>query len=129
MSDKVALITAAGSGMGAAVARKLAEQDYKIAILSSSGRGEDLAQELGGIGITGSNRNVADLEPFVQAAVDAYGKIDVVCCNAGIPHRGNYMVKMEVDEFDRMFIRSRSIVSGITPNDINILVETVEGTQ
>ena len=41
--NKVALITAAGSGMGAAIARKLAGLEYKVAILSSSGRGEALA--------------------------------------------------------------------------------------
>lgn len=39
MVDKVAVITAAGSGMGAAVARKLANEGYKVAILSSSGKG------------------------------------------------------------------------------------------
>ncbi len=42
MVDKVAVITAAGSGMGAAVARKLANEGYKVAILSSSGKGKRL---------------------------------------------------------------------------------------
>lgn len=88
MNQKVALITAAGSGMGAGVARKLAEQNYKVAILSSSGKGEALAQELGGIGMTGSNRNVADLEQFVQSAMDAYGRIDCVVNSAGHGPRG-----------------------------------------
>ncbi|MEM7034351.1 MAG: SDR family oxidoreductase, partial [Chloroflexota bacterium] len=81
-------ITAAGSGMGAAVARKLAENDYKVAILSSSGKGEALAQELGGIGLTGSNRNIADLERFVQATMDAYGQIDCVVNSAGHGPKG-----------------------------------------
>jgi NAD(P)-dependent dehydrogenase (short-subunit alcohol dehydrogenase family) len=41
MTDhKTVIVTAAGSGMGAAIARKLAEDGYKVAILSSSGRGE-----------------------------------------------------------------------------------------
>jgi len=88
MSQKVALITAAGSGMGAEIARKLAEQNYKVAILSSSGKGEALAQELGGIGVTGSNQNVADLERFVQSAMDAYGRIDCVINSAGHGPRG-----------------------------------------
>ncbi|WP_436431194.1 SDR family NAD(P)-dependent oxidoreductase, partial [Enterococcus faecium] len=44
--DKVALITAGGSGMGAAAARKLAADGFKVAILSSSGKGEVLANEL-----------------------------------------------------------------------------------
>ena len=39
LTEQVALITAAGSDMGAAIARKLAELDYKVAILSSSGKG------------------------------------------------------------------------------------------
>ena len=53
-TDKVAIITAGGSGMGAAAARRLAADGYRVAILSSSGKGETLAKELGGIGVTGS---------------------------------------------------------------------------
>lgn len=91
MTKKVALITAAGSGMGAGVARKLAAENYNVAILSSSGKGEALAKELGGIGVTGSNRNVADLERFVQAAVDAYGRIDCVVNSAGHGPKGKIL--------------------------------------
>ena len=47
MSDKVAIITAGGSGMGAAAAKRLAADGFKVAILSSSGKGEALAKELG----------------------------------------------------------------------------------
>ena len=38
--SKVALLTAAGSGMGAAAARRLAADGYRVAILSSAGKGE-----------------------------------------------------------------------------------------
>ena len=41
---KVAIVTAGGSGMGAAAARRLASDGYKVAILSSSGKGEALAK-------------------------------------------------------------------------------------
>ena len=47
---KVALVTAGGSGMGAAVARRLAADGYAVGVLSSSGKGEALAAELGGSG-------------------------------------------------------------------------------
>ena len=66
---KVAVITAGGSGMGADAARRLATDGYDVAILSSSGKGEALARELGGVGVTGSNREVTDLE--LQKLVDA----------------------------------------------------------
>ena len=64
--EKVAIITAGGSGMGAGAARKLAEDGFRVAILSSSGKGEALANELGGLGVTGSNQSNDDvkLAPF-----------------------------------------------------------------
>ena len=85
---RVALITAGGSGMGAAVARKLAALDYRVAILSSSGKGEALAGELGGIGVTGSNLITADLQRLVDAAADAWGRIDAVFNSAGHGPKG-----------------------------------------
>ena len=56
--SKVAIVIAGGSGMGAAAARQLHQAGYALGILSSSGKGEALAQELGGVGVTGSNQNV-----------------------------------------------------------------------
>ncbi len=81
--EKVALITAGGSGMGAAAARKLAEDGYHVAILSSSGKGEALAKELGGIGVTGSNQSNDDLKKLVDLAVQKWGRIDALVNSAG----------------------------------------------
>ena len=81
--DKVALITAGGSGMGADSARALAEAGFKIGILSSSGKGEALAQELGGVGVTGTNRSDTDLTKLVDAAMDNWGRVDVLVNSAG----------------------------------------------
>ncbi len=83
MSSKVALITAAGSGMGAAAARRLAADGFQVGILSSSGRGEALAAELGGIGVTGSNQSVDDLQKLVDQAVARWGRVDVLVNSAG----------------------------------------------
>lgn len=80
---KVALITAGGSGMGAGAARKLAENGYEIAVLSSSGKGEALAQEFGGIGVTGSNQSNEDLKRMTDLAMDKWGRIDVLVNSAG----------------------------------------------
>lgn len=84
MSDlKVALVTAGGSGMGADSARKLAEDGFQVAILSSSGKGEALAEELCGIGVTGSNQSNEDLQKLVDAAMAKWGRIDVLVNSAG----------------------------------------------
>jgi len=82
-SDKVAVITAGGSGMGAAAARKLAEDGYKVAILSSSGKGEALAQDLGGVGVTGSNLVAADMQRLVDLTMQKWGRIDALVNSAG----------------------------------------------
>ena len=89
--QKVAVVTAAGSGMGAAVAGTAAQGGYKVGILSSSGRGEALANELGGIGVTGSNLVMADLETLVNQVTDAYGRIDAVVNSAGHGPKGDLL--------------------------------------
>jgi len=81
--EKVAIITAGGSGMGAAAARRLAAEGYKVGILSSSGKGEALAEELGGIGVTGSNQSVEDLRRLVDAVIAKWGRVDVLVNSAG----------------------------------------------
>ncbi|WP_377295779.1 SDR family oxidoreductase [Rhizobium sp. SGZ-381] len=81
--DKVAIITAGGSGMGAGAAIKLAADGFKVAILSSSGKGEVLAAELGGIGVTGSNQSNDDLKRLVDLTMERYGRIDALINSAG----------------------------------------------
>lgn len=82
-SDKVAVVTAGGSGMGAAAARRLAADGFKVAVLSSSGKGEALANELGGLGVTGSNQSDDDLKRLVDGALARWGRIDVLVNSAG----------------------------------------------
>ncbi len=83
MTDKVAIITAGGSGMGAGAARRLAAEGFRVAILSSSGKGEALAKELGGIGVTGSNQSNDDLARLVDLTMTTYGRIDALVNSAG----------------------------------------------
>jgi len=80
---KVAIVTAGGSGMGAAAARKLADDGFRVAILSSSGKGEALAAELGGIGVTGSNQSNDDLKRLVDGTLEKWGRIDALVNSAG----------------------------------------------
>jgi len=97
MDAPVALLTAAGSGIGAAAARKLAADGWQLAILSPSGRGEALAHELGGIGVTGSNLELADLQRLVDAALARWGRIDAVVNSAGHGPKGELLALGDAD--------------------------------
>jgi NAD(P)-dependent dehydrogenase (short-subunit alcohol dehydrogenase family) len=88
---KTAIITAAGSGISAACARELASRGYAVALMSPSGGAEDLAKELGGLGLTGSVTEVADLESLVGETLERYGRIDGVVNSTGHPPSGEIL--------------------------------------
>lgn len=87
-AEKVALITAGGSGMGADAARRLAKDGFKVGILSSSGKGEALGNELGGFGVTGSNLDHDALAALINGATDRWGRVDVLVNSAGHGPKG-----------------------------------------
>jgi NAD(P)-dependent dehydrogenase (short-subunit alcohol dehydrogenase family) len=87
-TGKVAVVTAGGSGMGAAVARRLAAEGFHVGVLSSSGKGEALAEQLGGVGVTGSNQSTDDLARLVDGVLARWGRIDVLVNSAGHGPRG-----------------------------------------
>ncbi len=89
MTDKkTAIVTAAGKGMGAAIARELAANDYRVALMSNSGGAVAVAEELGGIGMTGSVTDPGSLESLVEKTMATYGRIDAVVNNTGHPPKG-----------------------------------------
>jgi len=86
--NKVAILTAAGTGIGADAAKHLASDGFNISILSSSGKGEALAKKLGGIGVTGSNQSNDDIKKIVEETLNKWGRIDVLVNSAGHGPRG-----------------------------------------
>jgi NAD(P)-dependent dehydrogenase (short-subunit alcohol dehydrogenase family) len=87
-TTKVAIVTAAGRGMGAAIAKELAAADYGLGLISPSGAAEALAKTLGGVGLTGSVTNPADLKQLVELTMERYGRIDGVVNHTGHPPKG-----------------------------------------
>lgn len=77
------VVTAAGSGIGAACARELALRHYDVTLMSRSEAALDLATELGGFGLRGSVTEPGDLERLVELALTSYGRIDGVVVNTG----------------------------------------------
>lgn len=97
MTQKTALIIGGGSGIGADAARHLAASGYRVGIMSSSGKGEALGKELGGIGFTGSNLNPDDLSAFIDLAMTEFGRIDGLVNGAGHGPKGDLMAISDDD--------------------------------
>jgi NAD(P)-dependent dehydrogenase (short-subunit alcohol dehydrogenase family) len=108
--EKVALITAGGSGMGAAAARRLAADGFRVGVLSSSGKGEALGQELGGFGVTGSNRSVEDITRLVEGAMDRWGRVDVLVNSAGHGPKGDILEMTDEDWHDGLDVYLMNVI-------------------
>ncbi|MEQ8335090.1 SDR family oxidoreductase [Nisaea sp.] len=108
--EKIALVTAGGSGMGADAARRLAADGFRVGILSSSGKGEALGEELGGFGVTGSNRSVEDLKRLVDGAVERWGRVDVLVNSAGHGPKGPVLDLTDEEWHDGMEVYLLNVV-------------------
>ena len=109
-TGKVALVTAGGSGMGAGAARRLASDGFQIGVLSSSGKGEALAGELGGFGVTGSNQSAQDLARLVEGAMGRWGRIDVLVNSAGHGPKGDILEMTDADWHEGMDVYLMNVI-------------------
>ena len=122
MSDRsdapVALVTASGKGMGAAVARKLAAEGYNLGTLSPSGGAEALAEDLGGFGVTGSLTEISDTDALIDGALSRWGRIDALVINAGHPPKGT-LLELTDDEwtqaYELMFLSAVRMLRKVVP--------------
>jgi len=89
--QRIAIVTAASRGMGAAIARELAERNYGLVLMSRGREVLDLAAELGGMGVQGSVTEPEDLRVAVQAALSRCGRVDAVVNNTGHPPSGDLL--------------------------------------
>lgn len=100
--QQVAVVVGGGSGIGAAVVRELSAAGYALVVLSPSGRGRELAESLGGVGLDGSNRSEDDLRAVVDLALATYGRVDVVVNNSGHGASGSVLDLTDADWQDGM---------------------------
>jgi 3-oxoacyl-[acyl-carrier protein] reductase len=88
LQGRVALVTGASSGIGAATARRLAEGGAKLALASR--RGDDLGID-GALARSCDVRNSADIEGLVQACREQFGGVDIFVANAGTGAYGDFL--------------------------------------
>lgn len=94
--ERVAIVTGAGRGIGAAVAGELAGRGYRLAVLSPSGAGP-VVRAHDALGVAGSVTDPADLAAVVDAALRRFGRIDAVVNSTGHPARGRVLELTDAD--------------------------------
>ncbi len=103
LKDKVAVVTGAASGFGAGMVRRFAQEGAKVVVADMNAKGaERVAGEIGKAAIWTQTdvSQAAEFDEMVGAALDAFGRIDIMVNNAGYTHRNGDMLKVDEETFD-----------------------------
>src|SRR5882762_6270131 len=100
LKDKVAIVTGAGSGFGAGIARRFAEEGARVVVNDVDPRGERTAREIGGRFVQGDVTNSADWARLVR---EAGPELAIVVNNAGWTHRNKPYLEVSEEEFDHVY--------------------------
>lgn len=122
LEGKTAIVTGAGSGFGAGIARIFAREGAQVMVADINATAAlAIADEIGGIACTVDVANGASVAAMAKAAHDAWGRIDILVNNAGITHLPQPMEDVSEAEFDRVlavnaksvYLTAREIVPGM----------------
>ncbi len=109
LADKVAVVTGAGSGFGAGIATRFAEEGARIVAAEINGDGatrivEDIRNAGGtAFAVTADVSKGDEMAKIIAAAVDEFGALDVVVNNAGTTHKNRPMLEVDEATYDRVF--------------------------
>jgi 3-oxoacyl-[acyl-carrier protein] reductase len=109
LKDKVAVVTGAGSGFGAGIAERFAAEGAAVLVNDvNDANGERVAKGIRDSGgkaayVRGDVSKDADTGGMLAAALQNFGKVDIVVNNAGVSHRNQSMLDVTEADFDRVF--------------------------
>ncbi|MAQ35642.1 MULTISPECIES: SDR family oxidoreductase [Thioclava] len=122
LEGKSAIVTGAGSGFGAGIARRFAAEGARVLVADLNAEAaQAIADEIGGVACTVDVSRDADVAELAQAAREAFGQIDILVNNAGTTHLPKPMEEVTEEEFDRVltvnaksvYLTARHIVPGM----------------
>ena len=100
LKDKVAIVTGAGSGFGAGIARRFAEEGARVIVNDIDPKGQKIAQQIGAEFVQADVTKGEDWARLVRAAGE---RLDIVVNNAGWTHRNKPYLEVTEAEFDRVY--------------------------
>ena len=111
LAGKTAIVTGGGSGFGAGILRKFAEEGATIMVADINvDAAHDTAKDLGGIAQVVDVANGSSVAAMTQAAMTAWGQIDILVNNAGITHLPTPLEDVSEEEFDRVLaVNAKSV--------------------
>ena len=111
LSGKTSIITGAGSGFGAGIARKFAAEGADVMVADINFEAAEIvADEIGGLAQQVDVARSSSVAAMAQAVLDRYGQVDILVNNAGITHLPQPMEEVSEDEFDRVLaVNAKSV--------------------
>lgn len=111
LAGKTAIVTGGGSGFGAGILRKFAEEGATIMVADiNADAAHATAKDLGGIAQVVDVANGSSVAAMTQAAMTAWGQIDILVNNAGITHLPTPLEDVSEEEFDRVLaVNAKSV--------------------
>ena len=104
LKDKTAIVTGAGSGFGAGIARKFASEGARVMVADiNPDAAQAIAAEIGGVAHRVDVASGDSVEAMAKAARDAFGRVDILVNNAGITHLPAPLEEVSEADFDRVF--------------------------
>jgi 3-oxoacyl-[acyl-carrier protein] reductase len=137
MEGQVALVTGGGRGIGAGIARELADAGMKVAVSARTPEQvQQVAEEIGGLGVVADVSKLKDVEQMVAEVKRQFGPIDLLVNNAGIAHWGDKHWEDDPEDWWRVFeinllgpyLVSRAVIPGMIERGRGRIVNTGSGS-
>ena len=111
LAGKTALVTGAGSGFGAGIARRFAAEGAQVMVADiNPAAAAAVADEIGGVAQTVDVARDASVAAMAEAVLAAFGRLDILVNNAGVTHLPAAMEEVTEADFDRVLaVNAKSV--------------------